>query len=158
MARQVVLQSWKEISKYVGRTERTLQRWEREFGFPVHRPSGKSRSAVMALTQEIREWTRGRPSLLQIRRTTKLNRTKLMAPMIGEHNFGSPQIPSSVAHSAPALASAGDQRDAGYESMRRYSSLLQTQRILLESVAMTHQEQKILLSKLRRNLNAATAR
>ena len=78
--------------------------------------------------------------------------------MIGEHNFGKPQIPRSVPYSVPALASAGDQRDAGYESMRRYSSLLQQQMILRESVAITRQKHRLLLSKLRRNLNAATPR
>ena len=79
MAVQVMLQSWKEISKFVGRTERTIQRWEQEFGFPVHRPSGKSRSAVMALTQEIQEWTRGKPSLVLIRRTPRLERARFTA-------------------------------------------------------------------------------
>ena len=72
MSASVVLQSWKEISAYVGRTERTLQRWETKFGFPVHRPSSKSRSAVMALPQEINEWTRGKPSLVSIREGCRL--------------------------------------------------------------------------------------
>lgn len=63
MPTSVVLQSWKEISAYVGRTDRTLQRWERKFGFPVHRPSGKSRSAVVAVVSEIEEWMRATPSL-----------------------------------------------------------------------------------------------
>lgn len=73
-----VLQSWKQIAKYVGRTERTVQRWEQEFGFPVHPPSGKSRSSVMALVTEIEEWTRDRPSLVQIRSSARLNREMLM--------------------------------------------------------------------------------
>ena len=77
MPSHIVLQSWKEISRYVGRTERTLQRWEQEFGFPVHRPSGKSRSAVMALGDEIQEWTLGKPSLVQIRQTARLSQAAL---------------------------------------------------------------------------------
>lgn len=60
-----LLRSWKEISAYVGTTKRTLQRWEQRFGFPVHRPSGKSRSAVVALPDEIRDWTRTTPCLLR---------------------------------------------------------------------------------------------
>ena len=35
-----VLNSWKEIASYLGRSVRTVQRWEREFGLPVHRPAG----------------------------------------------------------------------------------------------------------------------
>jgi len=50
MPADCVLQTWKEISEYVGRTQRTVQRWEQQFGFPVHRPAGKPRSSVMALT------------------------------------------------------------------------------------------------------------
>jgi hypothetical protein len=76
MATAIVLQTWKEISAYVGRTERTLQRWEVQFGFPVHRPSGKSRSSVMALSQDIEEWTRTKPSLVSIRESSRLSPAK----------------------------------------------------------------------------------
>jgi hypothetical protein len=50
------LQSWKEISAYMNRGIRTLQRWERAFGLPIHRPSKHDRSAVFALKPEIDEW------------------------------------------------------------------------------------------------------
>ncbi len=33
------LDSWKEIAAYLRRGARTLQRWEREEGLPVHRLS-----------------------------------------------------------------------------------------------------------------------
>jgi len=79
MAATNVLQSWKQIAKYVGRTERTVQRWEQGFGFPVHRPSGKSRSSVMALTQEIEEWTRAKPSLPQLQEMATVNRLELVS-------------------------------------------------------------------------------
>lgn len=75
-----VLQSWKQIATYVGRTERTVQRWEREFGFPIRRPSGKARSAVMALVSEIQEWTRGKPSLIEIQQTGRLHSEKFATP------------------------------------------------------------------------------
>src|SRR5581483_4478263 len=39
------LHSWKEVAQYVGRSPRTIQRWERDLGFPVHRPP-----AVRSLT------------------------------------------------------------------------------------------------------------
>ena len=151
MALQVVLQSWKEISKYVGRTERTVQRWEQDFGFPVHRPSGKSRSAVMALTKEIQEWTRGRPSLLQIRRAPRLQRTILTVEILGHKSTG-PEVHN------PNLASGEEIWAAGIESRRLQLSLLQEQKVLRESMATSRQEQKMLLSKLRRNLNAAVPR
>jgi hypothetical protein len=52
-----VLQSWKEIAAYVGRGVRTVQRWE-AFGLPVRRPSGRNRSAVLALKDEVDQWLR----------------------------------------------------------------------------------------------------
>jgi hypothetical protein len=51
-----LLNSWKEISRYVGRGVRTVQRWEKELGFPVRRPRGHERSAVIAFTDEIDQW------------------------------------------------------------------------------------------------------
>jgi hypothetical protein len=51
-----VLNSWKEISNYIGRGVRTVQRWEEHYGLPVHRPSGRDRSAVYALVDEVDAW------------------------------------------------------------------------------------------------------
>lgn len=63
------LSSWKQISAYTGFTERTLQRWEQRFGFPVHRPAGKAHSAVSALATEIEAWLSAAPSIPEIRQT-----------------------------------------------------------------------------------------
>ena len=57
-----VLHSWKEISTYTGRGVRTIQRYEVQFGFPVHRPAGSPRSAVLAFTDEIDRWLAGSPT------------------------------------------------------------------------------------------------
>ena len=51
-----VLNSWKEIACYLGRGVRTVQRWEIELGLPVHRPRGKSRSAVLAFKPDLDRW------------------------------------------------------------------------------------------------------
>jgi len=51
-----LLHSWKEISSYTGRGVRTLQRYEANLGFPIHRPLGKPRSSVMAFKHEIDSW------------------------------------------------------------------------------------------------------
>lgn len=50
------LNGWKEIATYVGRSVRAVQRWERMFGFPVHRPGGMSTGVVIASRAEIRNW------------------------------------------------------------------------------------------------------
>src|SRR5262249_22826030 len=45
----------------IGRGVRTVQRYERELRLPVHRPAGKSRSAVIAFADEIDRWMRSTP-------------------------------------------------------------------------------------------------
>lgn len=57
MSAKLFLNSWKEIASFVGRSERTVQRWEKCYGFPVRRPAGRERSAVIALAAEIEAWT-----------------------------------------------------------------------------------------------------
>src|SRR5881227_3131586 len=51
-----VLNSWKEVSSYIGRGVRTVQRWEKDFGLPVRRPSGHLRGSVIALKTDIDNW------------------------------------------------------------------------------------------------------
>lgn len=53
------LDSWKEIGAFFGRDERTVKRWERERGLPVHRVPGSGRGRVYAYSHELTEWLRG---------------------------------------------------------------------------------------------------
>jgi len=58
---QKILNSWKEIASYLGRGTRTVQRWERDFHLPVHRPGGHERSAVIAFSGEVDHWLAATP-------------------------------------------------------------------------------------------------
>jgi tetratricopeptide (TPR) repeat protein len=53
------LNDWKEIAAFFGRDERTVRRWERQRGLPVHRISGGARNLVFADTDELEQWLRG---------------------------------------------------------------------------------------------------
>ncbi len=53
---QKILNGWKEISTHLERGVRTAQRWELQFGMPVHRPASKRRTAVVALADELDTW------------------------------------------------------------------------------------------------------
>jgi hypothetical protein len=66
------LTSWKEIAAYMRCGVRTVQRYEREFGLPVRRPTGKLRGSVMATRAEIDAWVAAGP----IRETFKLVRVE----------------------------------------------------------------------------------
>lgn len=51
-----LLDSWKAIATYLGRTVRTVQRWEELEGLPVHRHRHNELSTVYAFTGEIDQW------------------------------------------------------------------------------------------------------
>ncbi len=55
MSRQI-LNGWKEISDYMKRSVRTVQRWEARLSLPVYRPALKDRSAVLAFSDELNRW------------------------------------------------------------------------------------------------------
>ena len=54
------LDSWKEIAAYLGRDVRTVQRWERAEGLPVHRHVHSERGSVFASRVEIDAWQAAR--------------------------------------------------------------------------------------------------
>src|SRR3954465_7914465 len=54
------LDSWKEIAVYLGRGIRTVQRWEREEGLPVHRLAHERRGTVYARREELAAWWESR--------------------------------------------------------------------------------------------------
>src|SRR5512138_1966610 len=54
------LDSWKEIAAYLGRGVRTVQRWEREEGLPVHRLVHDKRGNVYAQRDELAAWWESR--------------------------------------------------------------------------------------------------
>ena len=54
------LDSWKEIAAFLGRGVRTVQRWEREEGLPVHRLAHDKRGSVYARREELAAWWESR--------------------------------------------------------------------------------------------------
>jgi hypothetical protein len=50
------LTSWKEIATYLGKSVRTVQRWEASLGLPVRRPNANDRNIVIAIPAELDEW------------------------------------------------------------------------------------------------------
>jgi len=54
------LNSWKEIAQYLGRSVRTVIRWEVEQGLPVHRQLHDKRGAIHAYKSELDAWVQKR--------------------------------------------------------------------------------------------------
>ena len=53
------LNSWKEIAAFHSRDERTVKRWEKQRGLPVHRLPGSGHSVVFAYESELVDWLAG---------------------------------------------------------------------------------------------------
>jgi TolB-like protein len=51
-----VLESWKAIAAYLGRTEKTCRKWEHELGLPVHRLDKSAKAHVFAYADELNRW------------------------------------------------------------------------------------------------------
>jgi len=51
-----IFSGWTEIANYLGKGVRTVQRYERELGLPIHRPAGKSAGSVIATKAELDRW------------------------------------------------------------------------------------------------------
>jgi hypothetical protein len=53
-----VLLGWKQIARYLGKSVRTVQRWEHELGLPVRKIDTQTKSDVAAFVTEIEVWAR----------------------------------------------------------------------------------------------------
>ena len=51
-----VLTGWKEVAAFLGRSVRTVQRWEKQMGLPVRRLKSEARSIPYALRSELSVW------------------------------------------------------------------------------------------------------
>ena len=59
------LESWKEIAAFLNKGVRTVQRWERAEGLPVHRHMHDRQGTVYALRSELETWWANRSTVLE---------------------------------------------------------------------------------------------
>jgi hypothetical protein len=102
-----LLDSWKEIAAYLDRDVRTVQRWEKKEGLPVHRQIHEKLGTVYAYRSEIDAWWTERSAKL----TTKAENGELSGgPRIVSWPVSTPEIPveeiadASKTHKVPRLA------------------------------------------------------
>ena len=50
------LDSWKAVAAYLGRSDKTVRRWEEKEGLPIHRLQHDKRGSVYAYKQELDDW------------------------------------------------------------------------------------------------------
>ncbi len=120
------LDSWKEIAAFFDRDERTVRRWEKERGLPIHRVPGGGRGGVFTYADELRQWLKGRGDELEsadpeisrpvIQREDRGNerepetRGAVLAPVLERHPAAAPSRPSFASIAvwlAPLIIVAG---------------------------------------------------
>lgn len=87
------LDSWKEIATFLKRDVRTVQRWEKQAGLPVHRHSGGRLRAAYAFRSELDAWWRAQDAA----------GGELDPPLPMEPSIGRDQAVGSAASPPPRL-------------------------------------------------------
>src|SRR5216684_6717370 len=91
------LDSWKEIAAYLEREVRTVQRWEKKEGLPVHRQIHERLGTVYAYKSEIDVWWRERRAIL----ATKAENGELAeGPRIVAWPASTPELPDEELNTA----------------------------------------------------------
>jgi len=80
MSERPRLDSWKEIARHLGRDVRTVIRWERDRGLPVHRVPGGHHSRVFAYAEELDAWLVDRPNGANGNDEAKASKEQTAAP------------------------------------------------------------------------------
>src|SRR5437763_4061347 len=84
MASNERLDSWKEIASYLDRDVRTVIRWEKERGLPVHRVPGAKGHGVFAISSEVDTWLHSGPAPSKLPAVAIL---PLLHPEFPEHEY-----------------------------------------------------------------------
>ncbi len=85
-----VLSSWKDVAAYLGKSVRTVQRWEAELALPIHRPHERQQRIILAYPDELKKWVglrqgNGPGKANQVR--LENNKSRLMAQVKRLHSL-----------------------------------------------------------------------
>ena len=121
-----LLTTWKEIADYFGKSLRTMQRWERETGLPIHRPDPKRR-ILFAVPDELDVW-------LRRQRETEAEPVQLSADLLAARSLLSEQMNATSEQLAHLLTEAGltylfNASQAGKDTTRRRRNESNAQRV-----------------------------
>jgi Tol biopolymer transport system component len=102
------LDSWKVIAAYLKRSVRTLHRWEKDEGLPVHRQLHKDLGSVFAYKSELDAWSRARSARAALDQKNHARRSFLIAVL----TLTLAAFVITAAHYAAVDTSDSGQRDA----------------------------------------------
>lgn len=119
-ASERTLFSWKEIAVFLDRAERTVKRWERERGLPVHRVPGGERGGVFAYPEELRAWLLGERGKSAKSGDDQLD-SELIANRTSPHFPEIKVVPAASVETAAIRNSDGSSAQ-GFADMRRWTA------------------------------------
>jgi len=99
------LESWGEIAAYLRREIRTVQRWERKNGLPVHRLRVGKNASVFAFASELDKWFKEREEFLRDDKDDDSDSSiAITSPAISNENVGpEPAAPEVVVIPEPLI-------------------------------------------------------
>ncbi len=95
------IDSWKEISSYLGRDVSTVIRWEKEKALPVHRIPGGRRQSVFAYRHELDQWMVGLDPTNGVKPSPTSEIKTITAPAIADDIPAQVAAPTAVEISQP---------------------------------------------------------
>lgn len=135
-----ILSGWKEIANYLGKGVRTVQRYQRDLGLPIHRLAGKA--SAIAIKSELDGWISAMPVRAHERRLPAGRTNKLGADFL--------QIDSEIAltFSGIALQSRNPERriSATRTARKAYDAIMR----LRKKIDLNEAQRDNLDAKLRR--------
>ncbi|HKW74612.1 MAG TPA: hypothetical protein VJN64_03735 [Terriglobales bacterium] len=102
------LDSWKEIASYLKRDVRTVQRWEKREGLPVHRHQHEKLGSVYAFSSELARWFENRRHSLPAHPAEKIKLAILpFRDLTSDDQYFSEGLTEEMITEATRLQSAG---------------------------------------------------
>jgi hypothetical protein len=123
------LDGWKEIATYLRRDVRTVQRWEKTEGLPIHRHQHQQRAVPYAFARELDEWRSAREPIGE-RHVTRAWLVASAAVMLGRvrqpfllppaeaDRSGSIPLPAENHRSEPVFVALRRQRLPAWDNRR----------------------------------------
>lgn len=96
------LDGWKAVAAHLRKSVRTAQRWEREFGLPVHRMQAETGEIIYAFTSEIDNWIRDRERAPRVARSPEADGRSVVGaiPIQALSGFHHPR---AIPHMVPSI-------------------------------------------------------
>jgi tetratricopeptide (TPR) repeat protein len=82
MEERRILDSWKEIAAYLGRSVKTCRRWEHELGLPIHRLEDSPKARVFAYPDELDQWIKSTQKSDESQKRIIPGKKKLFIPVL----------------------------------------------------------------------------